>query len=180
LSIGTIPANLLSDSRLLLGSFGRQNREGKIRKILEIFVPNQEDKQIRSKIPHHDTFKVLVIEEGNSIIQKMKPLFSSMKIRADHATNRHKAVTLAQQMSFDLVVLDIDQHTGNNLDLIEILKQHQTNLDFITITGDNLKSTETKVRELRVLYHLVKPFPTKELSAVLKHISNRLTENNFI
>lgn len=140
-------------------------------------MPNQEEKQIRSKIPQHDTFKILVIEEGNSIVQKMEPLFSSIKIRADHATNRLQAVHLAQQNNYDLAVLDIDLHTGNNLDLIEILKQHQPNLNFITITGDNPKSTETKVRELRVLYHLVKPFSTKELSTVLRHISNQSRNN---
>jgi DNA-binding response OmpR family regulator len=140
---------------------------------LENLVPNQEEKQIRSKTPTCDIFKVLLIEQENNLLQKMTPLLNTMKVRVDHATNRPKAIMLVSQISYDIVVLDINQHTDVNLDLIEILKQDQANLDFITIIGDNHRKVETKVRELRVLYHLVKPFSTTELSSVLRHISNR-------
>ncbi len=136
-------------------------------------MPNQEEKQIRSKTPTCDSFKILLIEQENNLLQKMTPLLNTMKVRVDHATNRPKAIMLVSQSSYDLVVLDINQHTDINLDLIEILKQDQPNLNFITITGDNHRAVETKVRELRVLYHLVKPFSIKELSSVLRHISNR-------
>jgi len=141
-------------------------------------VPNQEVNQSRLKIPTHDTFKILLIDEDDNLLQKMMPLFNTMEVRVDHATNRPKAIILAKITSYDLVVLDINQHTDNNLDLIKILREHQPNLDFITITGDNPRSMETNVRELRVLYHLVKPFSTKELSSVIKHICNRSKNNS--
>ena len=141
-------------------------------------MPNQEKELIRSKIPTHDTFTILLIEQDDDLLQQMMPLINTMKARVDHATNRPKAIIFANIISYDLVVLDINQHTDNNLDLIEILRQYQPNLDFVTITGDNPRSIETRVRELRVLYHLVKPFSTKDLSSVIRHISNRSINNS--
>jgi DNA-binding response OmpR family regulator len=141
-------------------------------------VPTQEVNQSRLKISTHDTFKILLIDEDDNLLRKMMPLFNTMDVRVDHATNPAKAIILANRISYDLVVLDINQHTDNNLDLIKILREHQPNLDFITITGDNPRSMETSVRELRVLYHLVKPFSTKELSSVIRHISKRSINNS--
>lgn len=136
-------------------------------------MKNHEEKQISSKIPKNDTCKILLIEEDNTIAQKMTPLTNTMKFSIDHATNRLKATQLAHQTSYDLVILDITQQTDENLDLISVLKQHHPSLNFVTITGDNSKLVETKVRELRVLYHLVKPFSTNEFSSVLSHICKR-------
>ncbi len=136
-------------------------------------MQNQEEKQSRFQISPHDTFKILLIEQDHNLLQKMMPLFNTMKVRVDHATNRPKAILLTNKNSYDLVLLDVNQHSDNNLDLIEILRGHQPNLDFITITADNPRSMETRVRELRVLYHLVKPFSIQELASVLKHINNR-------
>lgn len=136
-------------------------------------MKNQKEKQISSKIPKNDTCKILLIEEDNTISQKMTPLTNTMKFSIDHATNHLKAMQLADQTSYDLVILDITQQTDENLDLISVLKQHHPSLDFVTITGENSKLIETKVRELRVLYHLVKPFSTNEFSSVLSHICKR-------
>lgn len=140
---------------------------------MENLENNQEGKQISSKISKHDTFNILLIEGDNNIAQKLMPLIKTMKFSVDHATNRLKATQFAQQTSYNLVILDITQHTDENLDLIQVLKQLDPSLEFVTITGDNSKSIETKARELRVLYHLVKPFSTNEFSSVLKHISKR-------
>lgn len=140
---------------------------------MENLVKNTEEKLASSKIQKHDTFNILLIEEDNSIGQKMMPLINSMNFRVDYAANCLKATKLAHQTSYNLVILDITQHTDEKLDLIQVLKQHHPNLDFVTITGHNSKSIETKVRELRVLYHLVKPFSTNEFSSVLKHISKQ-------
>jgi len=135
------------------------------------------EKQSRSKISTHDTFKILLIEQDHDLLQQMTPLFNTMKIRVDHATNRSKAIALTNNNSYGLVLLDVNQHT-DNITLIKILREHQPNLDFITITGDNPRSMETRVRELRVLYHLVKPLSTKELSSVITHIYNRSINNS--
>lgn len=143
---------------------------------MENLVKNQEGKQISSKILKHDTFKILLIEEDNNIAQKLMPMIKTLKFSVDQATNRLEATQLVQQTSYNLVIYDITHHADENLDLIQILKQYHPSLEFVTITGDNSKSIETKVRELRVLYHLVKPFSTSEFSSVLKHISKRKTE----
>ncbi|MGL1931549.1 MAG: response regulator [Desulfotalea sp.] len=137
-------------------------------------MPNQEGRKISFETPEYEIFNILLIEEDDDIAQEMMLLFDNTNnISASHVTNSQNAISLTHQNSYDLVVLDINEGNDNNLDLISILRQHHPSLDFVTITSDNPKSIETKVRELRVLYHLVKPFSINEFSSVIRHISNR-------
>ncbi len=76
-------------------------------------------------------------------------------------------------MEYPVVIVDVDLETENGLGLIEMLRQSQPDIDCLSITENNTKAVETRARELRVLYHLVKPFNMNELISVLKHTVNR-------
>ncbi|WP_163340263.1 response regulator [Desulfopila sp. IMCC35008] len=120
-------------------------------------------------------FRILVIEDDEQIAQLIILALKQIQLSADHAANREEALALVQQNNYQLALLDIHLGNDNGLDLLEIIRLHLPSIEFITMTGDNPRTVETKVRELKVLYHLVKPFSIRELNQLLEHIVHRHT-----
>ena len=124
-------------------------------------------------MPEKPVFKILLIEDDSQFALMMLSIISSMHLSADHAVDTIAAITFAGKQNYDLAMLDIQIGDENGLDLIKTLRKHQPDLDIITMTGDNRKTVESTVRELGVLYHLIKPFSINELTALLRHSVDR-------
>ncbi len=120
-----------------------------------------------------DPFRILLVEDDLKVARMMLSIMEHFNVHADHVSNNKKATHLASQQEYDLAIVDIHLGRDSGLELIDNLKKGHPNFEFITMTGDNPKSVETRVREFGVLYHLVKPFSINELTSVLRHTINR-------
>ena len=118
-------------------------------------------------------FRVLVIDDDKYIAKMIRLVLDELGIESDHVSDSNTAIRLAKQQNYTLTILDVHLGTEDGFELIHILKEFQPQLNFITMTGDNPRSVELRVRELKVLYHLVKPFAINELTSILEHFNKR-------
>ncbi len=125
-------------------------------------------------------FRILLIEDNENVAQMMLSVFGWMGQISDHAVDIETAHNSLQHQRYDLVFVDVQLGHDDGLDFIESFKHQQPDIDFISMTGDNTKIVETRVRELRVLYHLVKPFDISELTTVLRHTINRSSHKSVL
>lgn len=127
--------------------------------------------------PSQQSYRILLVEENPYVVQMMLRVLEHMQLPVDHAPTKSSAIRFAGEQEYQLAILDIFLKDDNGFELVKLLRQQQPEMQFITMTTNNPKSVESKVRELRVVYHLVKPFSIAELRTVLKHTINRSREN---
>ncbi len=132
------------------------------------------------RITKVNSFRVLLIEDERQSARMMMSVFGFMNLQSDHAVAYESAVDLAGKNFYDLAIVNINFEVNRGLPVIDILRQHQFNIEIITMTGHNPKALESRVRELGVLYHLVKPFSINELTSVLSHTVDRFSNNAMI
>lgn len=128
----------------------------------------------------NESYRILLVEDDHYVAQLMISIFDYMDLFVDHATSTEKALSYFETHNYNLAIFDIHLGTDNGLDLAEKMKMERPDLEIITMTGDNPKSVEKRVRELRVLYHFVKPFEFKELTTVIRHTLNKNSKKSVL
>ena len=106
----------------------------------------------------------------NSALQRVLKYCDSVP---DQARNCVEALEKATQKPYDLILLDIHLPDGDGLDLISDFRILHPDVEIVTMTHDNPKWVESRVRHLKVTYHLIKPFEVKELISILLHTTKR-------
>ena len=80
---------------------------------------------------------------------------------------------MAQEKTFDLVLLDIMLPDGLGHEFIPALRKHQPEIKIITMTGYSTPAMETEIRSQGIHYYMAKPISLKELKAILDHMSKK-------
>ena len=97
-----------------------------------------------------------------------------------HAVERVSKATEAlaelDRSDFDLIVLDIFLPDVRGDRLIPRVRRIKPEIAIVTMTGYNSRELERKIRKLGILYYIIKPVCTKDLSDLFKHVSHRMNK----
>jgi len=117
---------------------------------------------------------ILVIDDDHFYAVLLKHVLSYYGAQVCIASSCDEAVKIFTIKPFSLVFLDIGLPDGNGLQLIKIIKIMQPNARIVTMTSHNSKDLERYARDQRVVYHLLKPFSTKEIRSIYEHIVEKI------
>ncbi len=113
---------------------------------------------------------ILVVEDdmavGKLIVQNVENWGHSAKI----ATMGKEALEKFSQDSFELILLDIFLPDIKGQNLISHFKKLLPEIDIITMTGQNSRELEKRIRSQGILYYMTKPFELESLKAIIDHM----------
>jgi len=88
------------------------------------------------------------------------------------ANSAEDALIKVRNNKFDLVLLNISSKAFDGCKLIQQLKSICSDIKIITITDQNSRDLELKVRKQGVIFYMVKPFNIKVLKDIVDYISS--------
>lgn len=118
------------------------------------------------------SFRILLVEDDQSCYQMVLNILCRLPVTVDHATDTAQAMKFIDANVHELIIYNINLDSANSLTFMEFLRQESA-AQLITMTSDNPKSLEKKVRGFRVVYHLIKPFTVSEITTILDHTITR-------
>ena len=117
---------------------------------------------------------ILIVEDDQTVATVLKLSLESMGCSAENVYSCQGALDKVQESSYDLAFLDINLPDGDGVDLVGPLKEAIPDLQIVAMTGDCTRENETKAREQRIIYFLVKPFELAELRDLVEHVDKKI------
>ena len=116
---------------------------------------------------------ILVVEDDIDVSSVLTETIQHWGYSAENADTCKDALGKVKQKRLDLILLDIFLPDGKGHRLIPQFKELWPDVGIVIMTGYNTREMEREVRELGILYYMVKPFETKSLKELLDHISRK-------
>lgn len=121
--------------------------------------------------------KVLIVEDEQSVAMTMRFLLGLAGCEAEIASNRSKAIQMAQTGAFNLITLDVNLPGANGFDICRELKGNPSLRDIPII----MVSGQASIEDLQcgldagAVDYITKPFETFQFaSRLLSHIKPKL------
>ena len=116
---------------------------------------------------------ILLVEDDTLVAETVSSTMKKWNHNVLWATGGRDAISMAQENTFDLILLDIMLPDGLGHEFIPDLRKHQPEIKIITMTGYNTPDMETEIRSQGIHYYMAKPISLKELKAILDHMAKR-------
>jgi DNA-binding NtrC family response regulator len=113
---------------------------------------------------------ILIIDDffaAGAVKKSIEKFVRSIEI----ANSAEDALIKVSNNKFDLVLLSISSKVFDGCELIQQLKNVCPDIKIITITDQNSRNLELKVRKQGVLFYMIKPFNIKVLKDIVDYIS---------
>ncbi len=123
---------------------------------------------------------ILIVDDDLSLQNYLRQRFTRWEYQVKCAQNGAEAVDLCSKIDFQLILLDLYLPQTDIVELIQLLKILCMDTDIISMTGSNSPELERSIRELGILYYLIKPFEIDNLKAILEHLSVRRNPSSRI
>ncbi len=107
--------------------------------------------------------KILVVDDDPNILQVIKMRLVSGGYNVTTSDNAEKALSLAQQEPFDLMVLDLKLNEEDGISLMENIHQINPNIPVIILTAYGTIKSAVKAMKKGAYGYLTKPFEGHEL-----------------
>ncbi len=118
--------------------------------------------------------EILIIDDEPAIIKTLMTQLDRSGYDPKSARNAEEALKIISDSSVDLILLDIYLEETTAIELIPKIKRITPSVDIITMTGQNSRQLELKIRSFGVIYYMEKPIETAILKSILEHIDSRL------
>ncbi|HXC61943.1 MAG TPA: HD domain-containing phosphohydrolase [Nitrospiria bacterium] len=112
--------------------------------------------------------RILVVDDEPFIIELCQRFLTAAGYTVQTALSGEEALRLFKPYRPDLVLTDIRMPGMNGLELIQEVKQQETNLAIVVITGHGTLSTAIETMKEGVLGFVIKPFTEDELLSAVK------------
>jgi len=109
------------------------------------------------------TYRVLVVDDEESIRYTFSEFLSEAGYRVDTACNAEEARTFIATQRFDVVFLDILLGSDNGMDILKFSKELNPNCPVLMVTGSPEISTAAEAVRLSAYDYLLKPVRQDEL-----------------
>jgi len=116
---------------------------------------------------------ILLVEDEVPTAKAIKENIEDWGYSAEIAYTGQDALKKVREKSFDLMVLDIFLPDCKGHELIPKFKEARPDTEIVIITGYNTKELELEVRQLGILYYMIKPFDMKEMKEILDYVSKK-------
>lgn len=124
-------------------------------------------------MPTHSHIELLVVDDDDEFRSLMVQRFVHSGFRVHQAAGAQQALELAEQRDFDVVVCDMVMPGLSGLELLERFKSEHPETEFLVLTGQGTIETAVKSMKLGAYDFLTKPFPLKELEALIEKACER-------
>jgi len=115
--------------------------------------------------------KLLIVDDEQDIRDFAKSFFAKRKIDCLTAANGREAITLTKNEKPNLILLDIRMDEMNGLDVLAKIREFDSNVKVIMVTGVEEKEALDKAKSLGASAYIHKPLILEELEKiVLKEI----------
>ena len=92
-------------------------------------------------------------------------------------SNGDQVLEAIEKDHFDLMLLDLFLPDCTGYELIPRIHSITPNINIITMTGNNTRELELKVRQAGIIFYLIKPFELKALRLIIEHLSLKGTSS---
>ncbi len=112
---------------------------------------------------------ILIVEDELALVSVIKEANKEWGFNMYSTHDSKTALEKVKMNKYEVILLDIYLPDAKGYDLIPKFKEIDPEIGIITMTGYNTRELELKVRQLGILYYLVKPFRMRELKLILDH-----------
>ncbi len=117
--------------------------------------------------------KVLVVEDEEKTARFLQKGLQEAGFVTDVARDGQEAIHLAEEISFDLIVLDVMLPKADGWEVVTTLRSHAVETPILLLTAKDAVSDRVKGFELGADDYLVKPFAFSELLARVRSLLKR-------
>jgi DNA-binding NtrC family response regulator len=110
---------------------------------------------------------LLIVDDDDGFRQTLVHRFLRHGFQVQDAGDAEQAMSLAQRRDFDVAVFDIIMPEISGLELLERFKKVHADCEVIMLTGQGTIETAVEAMKLGAYDYLTKPFPMKELEALV-------------
>ncbi|HCC49105.1 MAG TPA: hypothetical protein DEQ38_13465 [Elusimicrobia bacterium] len=123
---------------------------------------------------------ILIAEDDADTRYVLKAALESGRHACAAAASAAEALSLADSLTFDAVVLDMVLGDSDGLTVLEKLKSEDPGLPVVILTGHANVQTAVKAMKLGALDYLIKPFGNEELLLIIeKAVKERRLKREF-
>jgi DNA-binding response OmpR family regulator len=101
--------------------------------------------------------KVLLVDDEEEFVTALTERFLLRGIDADCVTSGIDAVRVAQQIKYDVVVVDVKMPELCGFDVMETIRKEDPNVKFIFMTGHSSEDSLRACKEAGACDYLIKP-----------------------
>jgi len=116
--------------------------------------------------------KILIVEDESSIAETLKYALETEHFSCDHSGTGADAITMAQQNSYELIVLDIGLPDISGFDVCKKIREH-SNTPILFLSARDSEMDRVLGLEFGADDYVTKPFSPRELSARVRAILRR-------
>ena len=116
---------------------------------------------------------LLVVDDDPEFRETLRARFGRSGFEVAAASSGDEALGLASRRHFDVAVFDMMMPGMSGLELLKRFKEAHSDCEVVMLTGQGSIETAVEAMKLGAYDYLQKPFPLKELEAVLLKASER-------
>ena len=123
-----------------------------------------------------DVREVLVVEDDPLIVSFMRTALRKSGHHVHSAGSGEAARELLRDGAIDLLLLDLTLPDMDGLDLLRDLRQSGSDVPVVVVTSRSDPADRATALELGVEDYVVKPFPLRDLLALVTRVLERCTD----
>lgn len=117
--------------------------------------------------------KILLIDDEEELVSTLAERLIIRGFDVEWATDVKKAFDLADQIEFDIAVIDVKMPGISGFEIKKQLHSKYNKMKFVFLTGHGSEDDyETGLTEAGEKYYLIKPINIKELVLILQELYN--------
>lgn len=107
--------------------------------------------------------KILIVDDDEGLVHFLSRFFSKQGYEVQSSNSGSKALEMASEQSFDLILLDYKMPGMTGLDTLRQIRQAQVKTPIIIMTAYGTTDTAIEAMKLGAYDYLLKPFDREEL-----------------
>jgi len=115
---------------------------------------------------------ILLIDDDLFAVGAVKKSIEKLARSIETANSAEDALIKVRNNKFDLVLLNISSKAFDGCKLIQQFKSICPDIKIITVTDQNSRDLELKVRKQGVIFYMITPFNIKVLKDIVDYISS--------
>jgi len=117
--------------------------------------------------------KVLFVDDEEDLVSTVVERLDLRGIEATGAVSGFEALSLIEQKTFDVVLLDVRMPGLGGLEVIKRIKQTHPELEVVLLSGHGAREDVETGRHLGAFDYLQKPVDLEDLIAILQRAATR-------
>ncbi|MFO7878880.1 MAG: response regulator [Bacteroidota bacterium] len=117
-------------------------------------------------------YKVLIVEDDNVNYQLLRVFLNKTGIEIIHATNGSEVMELFDELTPDIVLMDIQLPEVNGIQLTEMMKSQHPEIPIIVQTASILETQIQEMMEKGCDDYLMKPISRHDLLHKIEYLLN--------